>query len=501
MIRNAYAVRIKIEMWVVLFVLFVFGVCGFVPQKSLPVYLHTDGGGASVLVAVIGVGARPVQKLFALQATGASDVVLFDGSTGPVVLWIAGEPRQFPAVAGAGPDASLGCSTCRGILPIGRGSPLWNPFRNVTFTGDALLFDERVFRPREQHVPCQPLSAGICDLPAKFNGSPVLFSLDLSDRFTYVPSALFYEFLGDKHPEATPARKWDGIDIEIDGGPTIHLPGREIVSEHTGFTPQLFILPYDGSSIRAGADILRFASFRWDVAEATMQIEPRVARRGYSGLTVVLIVIATTAWFYLRNLRAPGAVAIGIDAASFALLVLAALLRGRILLDDITLLVLTCVAFAVFALVYIAVFFVQTRTRDVRWLWRDQMLNGISQTMLLYAMFLLALEPRIYYYTPIPALFVGAMWVYTTFEEALVLYRDTRGYSVPVFRLSWAGALVWALLLTTWMHSQVFLPYMQAVSPGGGAGVVMLLGCLYALGVLFAVIVTKKKHRRSKALL
>ncbi len=486
-------------MWVLFFVVFALGACGFLTQKSLPVYLHTDGGGASVLVAVVGVGARPVQKLFALQATDAPDVVLFGGKPGPVVLWIAGEPRYFPAVAASGPDATLGCRTCRGIIPIGTGSPLWNPFRNVTFTGDALLFDERLFMPETQRVACQPLSSGICDLPATFNGSPTVFSLDLSARFTYIPSALFYEFLGDNHPEATPARKWDAIDIAIDGGPTIHLPGREVVSAHPGFTPQLFIRPYNGSSIRAGADILRFASFRWDVAEGTMQIEPRVTRRGYSGLTVILIVVATTAWFYLRNLRAPGAVAAAIDVASFGLLVLAALLRGRILLDDILLLVLTCVVFALFVVVYAAVFSVRTRPGDVWWLWRDQLLNGVSQTMLLYAMFLLALEPRIYYYTPIPAIFVGAMWVFTTAEEALVLYRDTRGRGVPVFQLSWAGAAVWGLLLTLWMHSQVFVPYMQSVSPGGGAGAVLLLVCLYVLGVLFAVIVTKKKHRRHKS--
>lgn len=488
-------------MRVLLFVLFALGVCGFVPQKSLPVYLHTESGGASVLVAVIGVGALPVQTLFALQATGTPDVVLFGGKDGPVVLWIAGEPRYFPAVGAVGPDASLGCKTCRGILPIGPGSPLWNPFRNVTFTGDAILFNERLFRPSGHSVACQPLSAGICDLAAKFNGNPVVFSLDLSDRFTYVPSALFNEFLGDQHPVSTPPRDWRGITIEIDNGPTIEIPGREIVSEHPGFTPKLFIQPYDGSSILAGADILRFASFRWDVQEGTMQISPRVARRGYSGWTVVLIVVATTAWFYQRNLRSPGAVSVIADVLSFALLITAGLLRGGILLDDVLLLVLTCVVFALFVAVYVAVLAVRAGKQNVWWLWRDQMMNGVAQTMLLFAMFLLALEPRIYYYTPVPALLIGAMWIYTTFEEALVLYRDTRGRAVPAFQLSWTGAIIWSLLLTLWMHSQVFVPYMQNVSPGGGAGVTMLLGCIYVLALLLAVIATKKKHRRHKHLL
>lgn len=468
----------------------------FISPVGLPVSLHTRGGGPSVLVANIPTGAARVPRLYALLATDTQRVQLAGVLATEVVLWIAGAPRHFDAEPLLLPVP--GCTICTGIVPIGRGSPLWNPYENVTLTGDALLFDETRIAPRPPPVPCAFSLEGLCDLPVLFQGAPTTLRLDLSQPTTRVPAALFFDYVQDAHPSTTPGRDWPDIHIEVVGGPTIRVPGRGAISTHLGFEPQLFFEPYDGDAILAGADMLRFASFHWNVGAATVSVEPRVSVRGYAWYTAVLIGVCVLAWFQLRELHRPGRLAKIAGAVSIVVAAGAGVLEGRVLLADVTLLVLACVVYAACSLLILALLVVDARRGTLAWLWLDHMRTALALTNILLAAFLFTLETRIYFYAGVAPTILALAWLYTTYEHWALVYRDTRKAGSEMYRAGWVVGLAWAAALTTAMHVWVFVPAMLSLAPGGGAAPTLLLLCAYVLLALAATYIVGVKHRNNK---
>lgn len=481
-------------MFALLFLLLLPCTWAFISPAGLPVFLHTLGGGPSVLVASIPTGAARVPRLYALLATGATKVQAAGVAAPELILWVAGAPRHFEAEPLLAPVP--GCAICAGIVPIGRGSPLWNPYANVTLTGDALLFDETRVRPRPAPLPCTFATEGLCDLPVLFQGSPTTLRLDFSRPETLVPAPLFFDYVQDAHPQST--RDWDDIRIELVGGPTIRIPGSGAVSTHLGFERQLFLAPHDGDAILAGADILRYASFFWNVGDATVAVEPRVSARGYTWYTAALLVVCVLAWFQLRELHRPGRLAKIAGALSVPLAAGAGVLQGRVLLADVTLLVLACTVFALGSLLIGALLLVDARRGSVAWLWLDHLRTALALTNLLLAAFVLTLETRIYYYAGLATAILALAWLYTTYEHWTLVFRDTRKARAGAYAAGWVVGLAWALALTVALHVWVFVPGMLAFAPGGGAAPTLLLLCLYVCLALAATYIVDLKHRNNK---
>lgn len=469
----------------------------FISPSGLPVFLHTLGGGPSVLVASIPTGAARVPRLYALLATDTTKVQLAGVAAPEAILWIAGTPRHFEAEPLLAPVP--GCAICTGIVPIGRGSPLWNPYANITLTGDALLFDETRVRPRPAPLPCVFSTEGLCDLPALFQGTPTTLRLDFARPETLVPAPLFFDYVQDAHPQTT--RDWDDIRLEIVGGPTIRIPGSGAVSKHLGFEPRLFFAPHDGDVILAGADILRYASFFWNVGDATVAVEPRVSVRGYAWYTSVLLGVCVLAWFQLRELHRPGRLAKIAGAISVPVAAGAGVLQGHVLLADVTLLVLACAVFALCSLLIATLLLVDARRGSVAWLWLDHVRTALALTNLLLAGFVLTLEPRIYYYSGVATAVLALAWLYTTYEHWAVVYRDTRRARTDVYAAGWVVGLAWAGALTVALHVWVFVPGMLALAPGGGAAPTLLLLCMYVCLALAATYIVSIKHRINKGYL
>lgn len=488
---------VQLESMLLLLLLLLPCVLAFVPQKGLPVYLHTRGGGPTVLVASIATGPARVPRLYALLATGAPEVQTRDAGAG-AILWIANVPRQFDATPLAGPVP--GCDICHGILPIGKSSPLWTPYATVTFTGDAILFDETRVASRPPGVPCLFALEGLCDLPATFNGVPTTLRLDFSRPETLVPDALFFDYVQDNHPTETPARKWDDVRIEA-AGETVVIPGAGVVSTHLGFTPQLFFEPHAGSEVRVGADLLRFASVYWDIGANTVSLEPRVTSRGFSWFTAALIVVCVVIWYQLRDLHRPGRLAVVLGSLSVLLAAGVGVLLGRILADDVVLLVLTCSVFGVTTVGLLATLLARYPPKTVRWLWIDHVRTTLALINVFLATFFLTLEPRVYYYSTLPTTIISITWLYTTYEQWTVMVRDTRtDRSGPVV-ISWVVFFVWALMLTVGLHALVFIPTMLSYAPGGGATPTLALLCFYASLALAASYVVGPKHKENKKFL
>lgn len=481
---------------VLAFVLWACVARAFLSPSGIPVFLHTIGGGPSVLVANIATGVARVPRLFALLDADTTRVRISWAVQEEVVLWIGGVPRHFESEPLPGPVP--GCAVCAGVLPIGRGSPLWNPYANITLTGDAILFDERRISDRPPPLPCAFHPSGLCDLPARFQGTPTTLRLDFSRAATRVPSALFFDYVQDKHPLSTPARDWDDIHIELDGGPTIRIPGRGAVSTHLGFEPRLFLEPHDGSEILAGADLLRYASFFWDVGAATVAVEPRVSVRGYSWYVSVLIALCVLGWFQMRDLHRPGVLSKIVGAASVVLGAGAGVLVGRVLLDDVPLLVLASVVWGVCSVSIVALLFVGARRGSILWLWLDHVRTALALTNIFLAGLLLTLETRVYFYSSVPVVILALSWLYTTYEHWAVVFRDTRKTPARLFAAGWAVGLAWALVLTVGLHVWVFLPAMLSVAPGGGLTPTLLLLCVYVVLGLAATYVVGLKHRNNK---
>lgn len=385
--------------------LLVHAALAFVPQRGLPVFLHTQGGGPSVLVASIPTGEARVPVIYALLATGGTHVETANPVDPEIVLWIAGEPRAFGAAPLSAPVP--GCAICRGVVPIGKGSPFWNPYTAVTLTGDAILFDEVRIASRPPAVSCVWSPEGICDVPASLQGVATTLRLDFSRPETLLPEALFYAYLDDKHPLTSRAGAWDDLELAVVGGPTIRIPGRGAISTHLGFQPQLFIAPGPDDLVRAGADLLRYTSVHWDIGAGTVAFEPRVSVRGYSWYGALLLVACVAAWYQLRDLHRPGRLAQFFGVASVLVGAGVGVLAGRVLLADVTLLVLAACTYggaSVFVLLSLAV---QTRRGSLPWLWLDHMRTSLALTNVFLAAFLLTLEPRIYYYATLPATIIA----------------------------------------------------------------------------------------------
>jgi hypothetical protein len=468
----------------------------FVPQRGLPVFLHTQGGGPSVLVASIATGEARVPALYALLATGGTHVAVAGPVAPEIMLWIGGEPRVFDALPLAAPVP--GCAICKGVVPIGKGSPFWNPYSTATLTGDAILFDEARLTRRAAAVPCVWALDGLCDVPALLQGEPTTLRLDFSRPETRIPAAIFYEYLDDKHPLTTRAGDWDDLEIAVAGGPTIRVPGRGAVSAHLGFPHQFFIAPHADNLVLAGADLLRYTSVYWDIAAGTVAFEPRVSARGYSWYSALLIVACVAAWYHLRDLHRPGRPTLAICLASVLVAAGVGVLSGRVLLADVVLLVLAAAVYGSASLALLGALVVQTRRGTVPWLWLDHIRTSLALTNVFLATFLLALEPRIYYYSTLPSAVVALTWLYTTYEHWTLIVRDTRRAPRPVYVVSWVVGALWAAALTVALHTWVFVPAMLGFVPGGGARVTLGLLCVYAALALGASFVVRQKHRQNK---
>ena len=225
---------------------------------------------------------------------------------------IAGQRVALPYVYDAAAVASFNCSTCVGVIPVGKGSLLWNGFDDVALTANWVIFGaEGTERDAafEKRLMCSVPDTALCTVQGTFQGAPVAVQFGFRTYKTLVPKAMFQDYVSDMHPDVNPVSEWDDIVIELDAqdsedNPTtaeLVIEARHAVGEHLGMPRALTIAPYDGDIVILGSDVLRSASFFWNRGTGTAAVHQIRTNRGYSVYAIFCILIMLMALFYERK--------------------------------------------------------------------------------------------------------------------------------------------------------------------------------------------------------
>lgn len=295
----------------------------FYGQTVLPVSMYGFDSGGSLLVANIHAGTPPRMRQYALAAIeGPAAILRYDprlqahqfeiSFVDQELFYIAGQRVALPYVHDAAMVDSFNCSSCDGVIPIGKGSLLWNGFNDVSFTANWIAFDDdSTVRQRafDRVLACEVPDTALCTVDGTFNDVPTKVQFGLRTYKTLIPRAMFQDYVAELHPDVNAESEWPEIVIGVyatlpDDSPFIDeftIAPRHIIGTHLGLPNSLTIAPYDGDVVILGTDVLRSIVFFWDRPSGAAAFHRIQTNRGYSAYGVLAALIVMSLLFYERK--------------------------------------------------------------------------------------------------------------------------------------------------------------------------------------------------------
>lgn len=295
----------------------------FYGQTVVPTSMYGFDAGGSMLLADIHAGSPPRMRRYVLAAIEGPTALLkydpqkqmhqFEASfVNQELFYIAGQRIALPYVYDSAAVASFNCSNCDGVIPIGKGSLLWNGFNDVTITANWVAFDDdSIVRERafERVLACAFPDTALCTVDGSFNGSPTKVQFGFRTYKTLVPRAMFQAYLSTLHPDVNDEDEWPEIIIGLDAtlpdnSPFIDeftIAPRHVIGTHLGLPNALTIAPHDGDTVILGTDVLRSIAFFWNRPSGAAAIHRIQTNRGYSAYAVFSMMIVLGILFYERK--------------------------------------------------------------------------------------------------------------------------------------------------------------------------------------------------------
>lgn len=289
----------------------------------LPISLYAFDSGGSTIVTDLQTGSPPRFRRFVLAGVEGPTVTLnydprvqrhqFETAlVNQEIFEIAGQRVVLPYVTDASVVASFNCSTCEGVIPIGKGSLLWNGFDDISISANWIVFGvDGIARADafERMLICKIPDSSLCTVQGNFLGAPVGVQFGFRTYKTLIPNSLFQQYVDVLHPDVNDVSEWPDIVIELeaedpDGNPTtteIVIEARHVVGDHLGMPNSLTIIPYEGDTIVLGSDVLRSLTFFWNRSSGTAAIGRIRTNRGYSAYAAFAMFIFLTILFYERK--------------------------------------------------------------------------------------------------------------------------------------------------------------------------------------------------------
>ena len=295
----------------------------FYGQTVLPTSMYGFDAGGSMLLSDIHAGSPPRMRRYILAAIEGPTVLLrydprlqthqFEVSfVDQELFYIAGQRIALPYVQDAAAVDSFNCSGCDGVIPIGKGSLLWNGFTDVSITANWVAFDDdSLVRDRafECVLACEVPDTALCTVDGTFNGVPTKVQFGFRTYKTLVPRPMFQDYISTLHPDVNDESEWPEIVIGLSATLPDDSPGvdefviapRHIIGTHLGLPNALTIAPHDGDTVILGTDVLRSIAFFWNRPSGAAAIHRIQTNRGYSAYAVFAMAIVLSILFYERK--------------------------------------------------------------------------------------------------------------------------------------------------------------------------------------------------------
>ena len=295
----------------------------FKGETVLPLTMYAFDAGGSTLVTDLQTGSPPRFRRYVLAAIEGPTVLLnydprmqrhqFESAlVNQEIFEIAGQRLVLPYVTDPAAVASFNCSTCEGVIPIGKGSLLWNGFDDVSISANWIVFgsdDMARAVAFERMLVCKIPDTALCTVQGQFLGVTVPVQFGFRTYKTLIPNSLFQAYVDLLHPDVNDVSEWEDIVIELsaedeNGNPTIAeivIEARHVVGEHLGMPNALTIAPHDGDTIILGSDVLRSLVFFWNRSSGTAAINRIRTNRGYSAYAIFAMFVFLAILFYERK--------------------------------------------------------------------------------------------------------------------------------------------------------------------------------------------------------
>lgn len=161
------------------------------------------------------------------------------------------------------PFTRCGDIPCQLSIGMGRGSPIWNRYANISFGHLGITFNENSPISRVAHenaFDCKFNSTSVCDLDVQLTNMAtglvvgdhvdMRFGLD-NDPVTYLPKNIFYAIKGSLVPKVNQVGDWPNIQFCDYNGHCFILFNDNILMSHNSYT-ELTIRPWSENYILVG---------------------------------------------------------------------------------------------------------------------------------------------------------------------------------------------------------------------------------------------------------
>lgn len=162
---------------------------------------------------------------------------------------------------------------CQLSIGLGRGSPVWNRFSNISFGHLGMTFDEHSLiasRARDAALQCAFDSTSLCDVDASVSidtpsyqllAQHVTLRIGLDNNpVTYLPEDIFYAIKGTLVPKLNDVGDWPSVRFCDQAGKCFTLPNNNVLMSQDSFT-ELTLRPWTNDYVLLGTSAAENVQF------------------------------------------------------------------------------------------------------------------------------------------------------------------------------------------------------------------------------------------------